>query len=219
MEEKISSGCEVVDELINGYKPVINIIYGPAASGKTTLAMLAAIEQARKNKKIIFIDTEKGFSVERLKQLCGDDFDDVLHNIMLFRVNSFAEQAEKVSKIKEMVNTGKISLIIVDTIGIYYRLKLKDDAYKANKAIDLQLSELAEISRQGIPVILTEQVYDNLKNGQIAVVGGEMLKNWSKCLIELEKDNSRRWILVRKPEEYKGKKQGFEIKEKGIFKK
>jgi DNA repair protein RadB len=219
MEETMSSGCEVVDGLIKGYQPVINIIYGPAASGKTTLAMLAAIEQARKGKKIIFIDTEKGFSVERLKQLCGDDFDDVLHNIILFRVNSFAEQAEKVSKIKELIKTGKISLIIVDTIGIYYRLKLKEDAYKANKAIDLQLSTLAEISRQGIPVILTEQVYDNLKNGQIAVVGGEMLKNWSKCLIELEKDNSRRWILVRKPEEHKGKKQSFEIKEKGIFKK
>ncbi|MDD5086324.1 MAG: DNA repair and recombination protein RadB [Candidatus Nanoarchaeia archaeon] len=218
MEEKISSGCEVVDDLVEGYKPVINIIYGPAASGKTTLAMLAAIEQARKNKKIIFIDTEKGFSVERLKQLCGDDFDDVLHNIMLFRVNSFAEQAERISKIKELVNTGKISLVIIDTIGIYYRLKLKEDAYKANRAIDLQLSTLAGIARDGIPVILTEQVYDNL-NGQIGVVGGEMLKNWSKCLIELEKDNSRRWILVRKPEEYKGKKQGFEIKEKGIFKK
>jgi len=218
MEEKVSSGCEVIDEIIGGYKPVINIIYGPAASGKTTLAMLAAIEQARKGKKIIFIDTEKGFSVERLKQLCGDDFDDVLHNIMLFRVNSFAEQAERISKINELIKTGKISLVIVDTIGIYYRLKLKDDAYKANKAIDLQLSTLAEITRQGIPVILTEQVYDNLK-GQIAVVGGEMLKNWSKCLIELEKDNSARWILVKKPEEFKGIKQRFEIKEKGIFKK
>ena len=218
MEEKISSGCDVVDELIEGYKPVINIIYGPAASGKTTLAMLAAIEQSRKGKKIIFIDTEKGFSVERLKQLCPDDFENVLYNIMIFRVNSFAEQAEKVSKIKELVKTGKIALVVVDTIGIYYRLKLKEDAYKANKAIDLQLSTLASIAREGIPVILTEQVYDNL-NGQIALVGGEMLKNWSKCLIELEKDNSKRRIVIRKPEEHKGQKQEFEIKEKGIFKK
>jgi len=48
MEEKISSGSEVIDKLLDGgYGKVVTIIYGPAASGKTTLAMLAAIQQAK----------------------------------------------------------------------------------------------------------------------------------------------------------------------------
>jgi len=45
-----------------------------------------------------------------------------------------------------------------------------------------------------------------------------MLKNWSKCLIELQKDNSKRKAIARKPEEIKGNQESFEIKEKGIFK-
>jgi len=41
MEEKISSGSEVIDNLLDGgYNKVVTIIYGPAASGKTTLAFL-----------------------------------------------------------------------------------------------------------------------------------------------------------------------------------
>jgi len=218
MEEMISSGCDVVDGLIKGYKPVINIIYGPAASGKTTLAMLAAIQQAKQGKKSIFVDTENGFSVERLKQLSGENFEKSLHNIIIFSIKSFSEQQERMEKIKLLVDNGKISLVIVDTIGSKYRVKLNEDAYKANKSMDMQLRTLADITRQGVPVILTEQVYDNLTNGQINLVGGNMLRNWSKCLIELEKDNSKRRIIVRKPEEYKGQKENFEIKEKGIFK-
>ena len=219
MKEKISSGSEIIDELLDGgYNKVVTIIYGPAASGKTTLAMLAVIQQAKQGKKSIFVDTENGFSVERLKQLSGEDFEKVLHNIIIFSIKTFSEQQEKMEKIRLLVDTGKISLVIVDTIGSKYRVKLNEDAYKANKAIDLQLRALADITRQGIPVILTEQVYDNLANGQINLVGGEMLKNWSKCLIELQKDNSKRKAIARKPEEIKGNQESFEIKEKGIFK-
>ncbi|PIN78637.1 DNA repair and recombination protein RadB [Candidatus Woesearchaeota archaeon CG06_land_8_20_14_3_00_33_13] len=220
MEEKISSGSEIIDKLLDGgYNKVVTTIYGPAASGKTTLAMLAAIVQAKQGKKSVFVDTENGFSVERLKQLSGEDFERALQNIMIFSIKTFTEQQEKMEKIRLLVGTGKISLVIVDTIGSKYRVKLNEDAYKANKSIDTQLRTLTEIARRGIPVILTEQVYDNLANGQINLVGGEMLKNWSKCLIELEKINSKRKAIVKKPEEIKGNQEFFEIKEKGIFKK
>jgi len=218
MEENISSGSEIIDKLLDGgYDKVVTIIYGPAASGKTTLAMLAAIQQAKQGKKSIFVDTENGFSVERLKQLSGENFEKVLHNTIIFSIKSFSEQQEKMEKIKLLVDNGKISLVIVDTIGSKYRVKLNEDAYKANKSMDMQLRTLADITRQGVPVILTEQVYDNLTNGQINLVGGNMLRNWSKCLIELEKDNSKRKAIVRKHESLTGKEVLFEIKEKGIF--
>jgi len=64
MEEKISSGSEIIDKLLDGgYNKVVTTIYGPAASGKTTMAMLAAIQQAEQGKKFVFVDTENGFSV------------------------------------------------------------------------------------------------------------------------------------------------------------
>ncbi|MBU4493434.1 MAG: DNA repair and recombination protein RadB [Nanoarchaeota archaeon] len=219
MEEKISSGSEIIDELLDGgYDKVVTTIYGPAASGKTTLALLAAIQQAKQGKKSIFVDTENGFSVERLKQLSGENFEKVLHNTIIFSIKSFSEQQEKMEKIKLLVDNGKISLVIVDTIGSKYRVKLNEDAYKANKSMDMQLRTLADITRQGVPVILTEQVYADLnKNGEISIVGGNMLRNWSKCLIELEKINSKRKAIIRKHESLTNKEVLFEIKEKGIF--
>ena len=53
--------------------PDIKLIYGPAAAGKTTYCLLTSISMAKKGKKVMFIDTENGFSIERLKQLCGPD--------------------------------------------------------------------------------------------------------------------------------------------------
>jgi len=219
MVEKMSSGSEIIDELLDGgYDKVVTTIYGPAASGKTTLVMLAAIQQAKQGKKSIFVDTENGFSVERLKQLSGENFEKVLHNTIIFSIKSFSEQQEKMEKIKLLVDNGKISLVIVDTIGSKYRVKLNEDAYKANKSMDMQLRTLADITRQGVPVILTEQVYADLrKNGEINIVGGNMLRNWSKCLIELEKINSKRKAIIRKHESLTNKEVLFEIKEKGIF--
>ncbi|MBU1204731.1 MAG: DNA repair and recombination protein RadB [Nanoarchaeota archaeon] len=219
MVEKMSSGSEIIDELLDGgYDKVVTTIYGPAASGKTTLVMLAAIQQAKQGKKSIFVDTENGFSVERLKQLSGENFEKVLHNTIIFSIKSFSEQQEKMEKIKLLVDNGKISLVIVDTIGSKYRVKLNEDAYKANKSMDMQLRTLADITRQGVPVILTEQVYADLnKNGEISIVGGNMLRNWSKCLIELEKINSKRKAIIRKHESLTNKEVLFEIKEKGIF--
>ena len=72
--EKISTGSEYLNKFLNsGYeKGRISVIFGPAATGKTTLCMLAALATAKSGKKILFIDTENGFSVERLKQMSKD---------------------------------------------------------------------------------------------------------------------------------------------------
>ena len=68
----MKTGCEVLDELIGEYKDEISLIYGVAGSGKTTIAKLVAIEEAKKS-KVMFIDTENVFCVERFKQLIGDN--------------------------------------------------------------------------------------------------------------------------------------------------
>jgi len=203
----MKTGCEVLDELIEEYKDEITVIYGVAGSGKTTVAKIAAIEAAKEN-KVVFIDTENGFNVERFKQLGNEK---LLNNIFVSKINSFEEQCEKIESLLKIVDM--FSLVIVDTIGCYYRKELKDDVYGVNKALDKQLKILAEITRKGKPVLLTNQVYSDL-NGKINIVGGDMLKNWSKCLIELEKE-PRKAVLL-KPEK---RVIEFEIKKEGVFKK
>lgn len=200
----ISTGNKDIDGFLQGYN-LITTIYGQASTGKTTLAMLAVINQTQQKKKVIFVDTENGFSLERLKQLTPN-FKDILKNIILVRPKTFEEQ-EKV-----ILNLPKASLIIIDTISQFYRMKLKEDNYLTNKSLDRQLRKLKEISKE-TPVIINNQVYSDI-NGNVNIVGGDMLKNWSDTVIKLEK-NPRK-LKVEKPEK---REFLFEIKEEGLFKK
>lgn len=233
---KISTGSNELDNwLKGGYEnDIITTLYGPAASGKTNLCLIAAANAAKnKNKKVIFIDTEGGFSVERLKQLTDEK---ALNNIILLKATNFDEQREVFNKLLDEIKKD-ISLIIVDGIAMLYRLELgaastaKDDEkiHAINRALARQLRILAEIARKKqIPIIITNQVYaefekenegEKKREERIHMVGGDLLKYWSKCLIELQNLGSgKKKALLRKHRSMPEKEFIFAINDSGISK-
>jgi DNA repair protein RadB len=221
---KISSGAEILDDFLEGgyEKDIITTIYGPSGSGKTTLCMLASIARALENKKVIYIDTEGGFSIERMKQLAGEDLEVVLKYIILLKPTNFKEQKESLLKLKKIVNE-KIGLIIVDTLTIFYRLEFarSESVRTVNNNLIWQLSYLTEIARKkGIPIVLTNQVYSDFNNkDDIKMVGGDILRYNSKCLIKLmnSKENKRKATLVSHRSIPDGKELVFSIINKGII--
>ena len=70
---KISTGSFDLNAWLNGgyEKDIITMIAGPPGSGKTNFSILASCSQSKDNKKVIFIDTEGGFSIDRVKQIVG----------------------------------------------------------------------------------------------------------------------------------------------------
>jgi len=204
----ISSGDKGLDELISGYGNEISIIYGLAASGKTTLAILSTVGQLKRDKKVVFVDTEKGFSIDRFMQICGLSYLNYLDRLLLIRVNNFDEQCKKIDS---LINLVGIDLIIVDSLGVFYRKEVKENPAEINKKMDRQLRILTEITRKGVPVIITNQVSTDAETGEIRMVGGDMVKSWAKKLIELKKEPRR--IILKKPEEKEAK---FEIVNDGV---
>jgi len=237
---KISTGNEDMDEWLNGgYEPdIITTIYGPAGSGKTNFCVLAAAALACKGKKVIFIDTEGGFSVERLAQIADAS---VLKNILMLKATSFREQRNIFNNLLGKINKD-IGLIVVDSAVMLYRLEMSqansfhndEQARMINRALAKQLRILSEIARnKNIPVIVTNQVYSpfikkeelqgigNLeeeKAKRVQMVGGDILKYWSKCIIELRKDGARRKAILRKHRSLPEKEFSFSITGKGIEK-
>jgi len=219
--ERLSSGSKVIDELLNGgyEKDIMTTIYGPAGSGKTTMCLMCAIVVS-KTKKIIYIDTEGGFSVERIKQLDGYS-DNVMKKILIMKPADFAEQHKAFNNVSHMVN-DKIGLVVVDTISMLYRIECgkTKDIKNVNNEMGVQISMLTEIARKkNIPVLLTNQVYSDFDvPDSVKMVGGDILRYSSKCLIELEKIKNGRLITVKKhrsiPED---KKIIIEIIEKGFI--
>ena len=219
--EKISSGAEKLDEFLEGgfESDVVTTIYGPAGAGKTLFCILSAIEIVKAGKKVIYIDTEGGFSVERIKQI-DDDYDLLLKHIIFLKPTCFEEQKDVFEKLKELA-INEIGLIVVDTISMLYRIELgKSDAvYNTNKELGLQISYLSEIARKkNIPVLLTNQVYADFEaKNKVKMVGGDLLKYGSKCLIELKKENSKRKLVLIKHRSIKeGKELEFDIVKTGV---
>lgn len=224
---KVSAGAFDLNKwLFGGYETdIVTVLYGGAGTGKTNFCLLAAVSQARKGNKVIFIDTEGGFSVERIKQLVGekDGHKEVLNNIFLLKPTSFKEQKESFAELNKRLK-DQIDLIIVDGMTILYRLDFADAREKnelamqtINSELAKQMKTLAEIARKkNIPVLVTNQIYK--WENEDKMVGGDILKYWGKCLIELVNDKGRRTAHLRKHRSLPEKSLDFVIDNKGIKK-
>jgi len=232
---RISAGSFDLNKwLFGGYETdIISMIAGPAGSGKTNFTVLVACSQAKKGNKVLFVDTEGGFSSDRVKQIVGaEEYDKVLENILIMRATDFDEQKKVFLKILDKIKKEHVSLIIVDGMTMLYRLAVgdvrKDDdkVKEVNKELARQMRILAEVSqKQGIPVVVTNQVYseflseEDLKKGVkkgVNLVGGDLLKYWSKCIIELQNEGGRRKAVLIKHRSMPNKEWKFEITNKGV---
>jgi hypothetical protein len=118
-----------------------------------------------------------------------------------------------------------------------YRLELGDALRdketeiirNVNSEVAKQMRILAEIARkENLPILITNQVYkeflseEDWKAGKKAafnIVGGDLFKYWSKCIIELYYEGSKRKAVLVKHRSLGEKDFEFVIKDKGIFRK
>ncbi|MEK6956109.1 MAG: AAA family ATPase [Nanoarchaeota archaeon] len=200
----IKTGTEELDNFLENYNG-LTVLYGEGGSGKTTLCLLAAIEQALNNKKVLFLDTEINFSTERFDQILKDRNKECVKNFLVLKIKNFNLQH---TQIKTLEGIKNISLIIVDSITHHYRRLYSREPEIARAMLGKQLSILKEISKT-IPVIITSQVYSNMENSS-NLLARETIKKYSDKIIKLEK-NPRNMII-----ENTKKTTGFEIVGDGI---
>ncbi|MCB9358559.1 DNA repair and recombination protein RadB [Candidatus Woesearchaeota archaeon] len=220
---KVPTGNKDLDLFLGGGydNDVITTFYGPSGSGKTTLCILSAISVIDSGKKVIYIDTESSFSVERLKQIVPNRYEEVMHNFLFLKPVNFDEQKKSFDKLRNIVD-DTIGLIVVDTISMLYRLAVGQtkDVYEVNKQLGIQLAYLTELGRKKkIPVLIANQVYSSFEDkDKVNMVGGDILKYSSKTLIEIQSmKNSIRSLIVRKSRSIEEDKTfNFELVNSGI---
>ncbi len=205
-----------LDALLGGGLLARNIthIYGPPNSGKTNLALIAT-KNAAQSGKVIYIDPEGGFSIERLQQICNEgEFELVKKNLMLIEPTDYEEQKVAINKLSELVPKTKAKLVIVDSISVLYRLQEEKDM----KELGRQLAQLLRIARKyEIPVLITNQVYTDIETQEIVPVGGDILMYWSKIILSLDQQGHQRIATLKKHKFLsEGTTLKFTISDKGI---
>ncbi len=223
---KIPSNSALDVMLSGGFeKGTITQIFGPPSSGKSNISLSVAVNVAKSHKKVIYIDTEGGISIDRIKQISGDDFSNVANNIIVFEPTSFLEQNDTVKSIEVWLrkNHLDVDLIVLDSAVALYRV---DDmkSSRLNKELGKQMGLLSKIARQyDVAVILTNQIYssfDDEGNNDVKAVGGTILQYWSKVIIQLERGdeiNQRIATLKRHRSIPEGKQAIFSITSRGII--
>ncbi|MGL6298078.1 MAG: DNA repair and recombination protein RadB, partial [Methanobacteriaceae archaeon] len=192
-KDKIATGSPI-DALLDGgvEKGVMTQFYGAPSSGKTNVTIQLAVQVAKNGGKVIYIDTEGGISLNRIKQITGSDFDKVASNIIVFEPNSFSEQEEDIKSIESWINTGgnDVDLIVLDSAVALYRII--DFKQTNNRELGKQMDKLSKLARKSdLAVVVTNQIYADFdaegNNEKVKPVGGTILSYQSKTMVFLEK--------------------------------
>ena len=193
------SVCKPIDELLNGgiESGCITNFYGTPAAGKSNIAFCAAVSCVKGGKKVIYMDTEGGFSVERMEQIFGGR--EFSEKIILLEPKTWEEQKEDFKKVEDILGKEDIGLIIIDSITALWRLTITDEnAAEVNKEIATQFSLLSKFSRERkIPVLTTNQVYADIETGRTVMSNKNIVKWWSKNIVELSIDIETRNRIAR----------------------
>lgn len=187
---KIIELPEPMKALMRGLEPkALTSFYGAPGTGKTNICLLAALECVKKDGRVIYMDTEGGFSIERMKQL-NPDLDRVLERIEIVEPKGFEEQG----KVIRSLENKDADLVIIDSIAALYRLEYADSkteskrVLEANRELSKQLSILSNIARgKSIPVLVTTHTFRNWETRENEIIGGDSIKYWSKAIIFFER--------------------------------
>ncbi len=209
-----------LDEILSGgvESRIITQIYGPPGVGKTNLCLLYTVSAVRRGRRAVFIDTEGGHSMERLMQIAGDDYERVLERAYFYEASTFEEQCFIVENIEQVMDEN-FGLVVLDSAVSLYRLDRDDDtASMLNRALSRQMAKLMAIARRfNLPVIITNQVYSAMNGSGAEPIAGDVLKYWSKAILEIKRRGEVREVILRRHRSLpEGLSARFVITERGI---
>jgi len=223
----IPTGCSSLDVLLMGglAAGTLNLIYGEAETGKTTLTIQCAVNCGRMQLKTIFVDCDGSFSTQRLIQIASEDYEEIAENVILAKPENFKQQSYLIDQLEELV-TKKVRLIAIDTVTSLYRTELAEKpkkVFELNRELNRQLAYLSQLAKtRKLVVLLTSQVRSIFQTEGVTVepVATRVLKFWADTVIKLkptEFPHIIKAILEKHPEQKRLKTCFLKITPKGII--
>lgn len=210
--ESISTGSILIDQAIGvGGLPVGRVIeiFGPEASGKTTLAMQAIAQAQRQGGICAFIDAEHALDPAHAGRL-GINVDD-----LIISQPDYGEQALDIAEM--LIRSGAIDILVIDSVAALVP-KAELEGEMGDSHMGLQARLMSQALRKLTPVvhksktilIFINQVRQNIGAMPFApkevTTGGNALKFYSSIRIEV-----RRIASLKKDEVQVGNRVSVKI--------
>jgi recombination protein RecA len=187
----ISSGCISLNRALGGgwAQGRMIEIFGPEASGKTTLTLHAIAEVQKQGDMAAFIDAEHAFDPSYAAAL-GVDMDK-----LIFSQPNSAEQALEI--VEMLVRSGAVKLIVIDSVAALVPMKeLEGDMGDSNMGVHARLMSQAMRKLAGVTsqtqttVMWINQI--RMKIGVMfgspeTVTGGNALKFYSSQRVDVRR--------------------------------
>jgi len=254
---KYSTHCKTLDELFGGYEAggVIHLVYGVTMAGKTTLATYIPIMSISKyfyenigklpsHSCFIVIDTDGGFSPQRLEQILKANnlpSDEILDRVLIYRPIEFSEQHTFITKeLPDMIKSKNIKPLLISldpAIAIYRHIVLTTPAqYLADTIrqytgkLDAQLVVLRAIGSRFNSVVTvtswTRSIVGKIlgAESEVAMIGGREMGFLPKTILfldiikksEEELTPYRIAVLYKHREKELGKQVIFKLSDRGV---
>ena len=215
--DRIPLGCSQFDRLLGGgiESGSVTLLYGEAGAGKTNVCLQLARNMAINGKRVAYMDSE-GLSSDRLARVFAGN-EQSMKNLLIFQVHSFEEQSDRIDKIEKLAAVGAISLVIIDSLTMFYRLNHENTSVR-NDFIRQTEVLLNSARKYEIAIMVTSQVYSNLQNGGVEFLGGHALHHNAKTIIRLDKKNEgkRNAVIMKHRSLPEGRSAMYRITETGI---
>jgi DNA repair protein RadA len=140
------------------------LVYGEAATGKTTTVIQTATACATSGLKVVYIDSDRSFTQQRFNQIAGSRSGDISELITLFFPETFSEQRRIVESLENYA-TSKLGMVVVDSISSLYRTAFSGavSIFNLNRDLGRQVAYLGELaSTHNIACVITSQVHSRL---------------------------------------------------------
>ena len=183
-------------------------IYGPEASGKTTLALCAIAEVQNKGGIAAFVDAEHAFDRNNAKTL-GVQVED-----LLLAQPDYGEQGLEIAE--QLVRVGKVDIVVVDSVAaLVPKNELEGDMGDSHMGLHARLMSQALRKLSGVASKSnTIFIFINQLRSKIGVVfgnpetttGGNALKFYSSIRLDV-----RRASQIKSGDEVKGHRMKIKV--------
>ncbi|MBU4032457.1 MAG: DNA repair and recombination protein RadB [Candidatus Thermoplasmatota archaeon] len=221
---KVPTGASCIDNLLGGgfESGAITQIYGEAGSGKTNMCLVLARAIINSGKKIIYIDSE-GLSRDRIQQIFGAEYDNMVKSLLIFEPFDFEEQEAIIDKaVMLAMKNDDIGLLVLDSATGHYRVELAKDLERTERrSFVAQITALLTLCRRRvIPILITSQVYTDIERNEYKALGGHVLRHNCKVIIRLDRDQDmagrREAVLMKHRSLAEGRRAEFWLTGDGI---